>query len=583
MNESILERLAGVEDRFLGALNTDYYTLQAFDVSWRKLLDDIESAKGAGLIEEATMSLAHSIAEGVQIIADQFVDMQKQTDSLTAQLLDEVDSLFSQISLEESNGNYRPVSTSGPLHTSPSYLGLSRQWLLHNLHNPYPSKEIRSQISCKTGHMRKDIDAWFVEARKRIGWTSLRKTHFNNKRADIIDAATRFFVQSDPKRPLLPGLDVAFANIQGTAFELYSSRSSEKSLASGLGAVVVDMTPQLKPPAARRKIDIQQKKINLHMSSTPRAVSQHPSNPPPDLPVVGPGGRGISAQFAAEQPQELTSFRNEIDIAEPGRSPGKPIPQSPAVQLEHKGLSGLETVQPHASTMKFTKRKRCLSESDTSPQPKRPCNHPTGPRSRITSSPFPFPIMNAEAAVDEWLQLGGAGIDIPNAVTEPPDSSEPLEISLFDFSTMLPEYTYTSSESSLQSTPVTPEQYLPATHIELPLRDVEKSIPASFFSDLQTAANEFDSVNHPLSLFEFEQDGFPFVNYSTAASWLPTELEIQPSPPSTVNFLQPTPTPFSAESLWDWRASDMLLTNPIQSSGIFSDLFQGSLAPSVVI
>nr|AAB22022.1 A42 mating-type factor beta 4-1 gene product [Coprinus cinereus, Peptide Partial, 44 aa] [Coprinopsis cinerea] len=43
-------------------------------------------------------------------------------------------------------------------------------WLKDNWYNPYPSPQVRSSIAKQTGASRKDIDAWFIDARKRIGW-----------------------------------------------------------------------------------------------------------------------------------------------------------------------------------------------------------------------------------------------------------------------------------------------------------------------------------------------------------------------------------------------------------------------------
>lgn len=69
----------------------------------------------------------------------------------------------------------------------------AHKWLTLNLHNPYPSKEIKRRIASNTNSSIKDIDAWFIDVRKRIGWNKLRKTRFSNKQDEIIAAATRFF------------------------------------------------------------------------------------------------------------------------------------------------------------------------------------------------------------------------------------------------------------------------------------------------------------------------------------------------------------------------------------------------------
>jgi len=62
-----------------------------------------------------------------------------------------------------------------------------------NLHHPYPPKEVKKAISKRWNIPVKDIDAWFVDIRRRIGWNRIRKTHFSNKQDKIIAAAKRFF------------------------------------------------------------------------------------------------------------------------------------------------------------------------------------------------------------------------------------------------------------------------------------------------------------------------------------------------------------------------------------------------------
>lgn len=72
------------------------------------------------------------------------------------------------------------------------YIECCYTWLLGHLHNPYPSKAIRQQFAQQSGAQEKDIDTWFIEARKRIGWNEIRRAYFDT-RFDMIKAATRHF------------------------------------------------------------------------------------------------------------------------------------------------------------------------------------------------------------------------------------------------------------------------------------------------------------------------------------------------------------------------------------------------------
>jgi hypothetical protein len=103
------------------------------------------------------------------------------------------------------------------------------------LHNPYPSKEKKATIAEESGSSSKDIDNWFINARRRIGWNKLRSKHFQNKRSMIVDAATRFFKEVpqslhsstihisgiDPKA----NYDSEFRSIENCARDLYPEMS----------------------------------------------------------------------------------------------------------------------------------------------------------------------------------------------------------------------------------------------------------------------------------------------------------------------------------------------------------------------
>jgi len=112
----------------------------------------------------------------------------------------------------------------------PSYVWPSWRWLLDNLHNPYPSKSVRATISHQTHSPMKDIDAWFSDVRKRIGWNSIRRKHFSN-RHDLIEAATDFFQKHSPEQKRDHSVRVNsdvfphFAAMELSAKALYDGRS----------------------------------------------------------------------------------------------------------------------------------------------------------------------------------------------------------------------------------------------------------------------------------------------------------------------------------------------------------------------
>lgn len=66
-------------------------------------------------------------------------------------------------------------------------------WLLSNFHNPYPTKDVRANIATSHNVSRKVVDSWFIDVRKRIGWNSFCKEHYESRK-DMVDAATAFFL-----------------------------------------------------------------------------------------------------------------------------------------------------------------------------------------------------------------------------------------------------------------------------------------------------------------------------------------------------------------------------------------------------
>ena len=140
--------------------------------------------------------------------------------------------------------------------TLPPYIRPAYTWLLSNLHNPYPSKETKATITEESGSSTKDIDNWFINVRRRIGWNKLRSKHFENKRSLIVDAATRFFKEvppalhssTAPTSAIDPktNYDSEFISIENTARDLYPRKLFETPLATKLDG---DLTPEAKDRA----------------------------------------------------------------------------------------------------------------------------------------------------------------------------------------------------------------------------------------------------------------------------------------------------------------------------------------------
>ncbi|KAF9270590.1 hypothetical protein L218DRAFT_952689 [Marasmius fiardii PR-910] len=99
---------------------------------------------------------------------------------------------LSQVLSTPGDGEAAPCPPNSSTANHTLYVKSASEWLLKNLHNPFPSIEFRDRLCLIHDCPRKNIDAWFNEARKRIGWNSIRKKHFSTRK-QTIDAASSFF------------------------------------------------------------------------------------------------------------------------------------------------------------------------------------------------------------------------------------------------------------------------------------------------------------------------------------------------------------------------------------------------------
>src|SRR5262249_26045514 len=116
------------------------------------------------------------------------------------------------------------------------------RWLLKNIHDPYPSNEVKQSISISTGTDARHVNAWFMSVRRRMGWTTLARKYFSGNRADTVDAAYRALVQDDPKRPLEYRIRSDFAKMKVDTECLYADKLRKSVLASKLDVAVKDLT-----------------------------------------------------------------------------------------------------------------------------------------------------------------------------------------------------------------------------------------------------------------------------------------------------------------------------------------------------
>ena len=235
--DSIRQRFLQAEKDFLLAARSDDQLLADFAERWQELGSDWESCLPEA--DHDTRQLVDGVVAKIEELADDFYLFQSHTQSLKDDLLDSLEDVFASLTLEE-NPTTQPNLTSNTataVTTFPTEHDTisPAQWLLRNLHNPYPLPHV--QFSTGRSTSSKHTKDWFSKARQRIGWTRLLRDRFAGCRSLAIDAAFRAFVRDDPGNPLDDDLKTAFLAIKSHAELVYGDepvacRPSPKRLRS---------------------------------------------------------------------------------------------------------------------------------------------------------------------------------------------------------------------------------------------------------------------------------------------------------------------------------------------------------------
>ncbi|EAU92789.1 homeodomain type 1 mating protein a1-1 [Coprinopsis cinerea okayama7 len=434
-DEDIRQQLSKFETDFFESVNNESDNgLESFATAWASFSETIYSISSK--LTQDTLDLVYSFATVVESLSSGVVDALSHP--ATTELNQVLEESLVAVSTEDEKSD-----------ASPAYIAPAVQWLYQNLHNPYPSPQVRESIATKSKSPRKDVDNWFVDARRRIGWNDVRKRFFDNKRAKIVEAAQQFFDDNDAG--LSAELQFAFAQVTSNARTLYQ-KVSESSLAVTLDSAVKDMTPELKrqlQSEKRKKLQGEQAAAAYPSPErSPLSLQTHlsPSVSAPSLPerTSPTGKRRLSPTIDSDDERaERSKKRPRLDAPATTPPPSKRVSNSlpsPALSECAALNEGLATVEDTPSTSApvevSKKRKRRLSESDGTPCRKRPQNADNRPRPVAVSDPLPLPTSDPE--LNAWL---ASFMDSPSAsfssVIPPPVSivetqevTAPLEIEI---------------------------------------------------------------------------------------------------------------------------------------------------------
>ncbi|KAF9567035.1 hypothetical protein CPC08DRAFT_814550 [Agrocybe pediades] len=351
---------------FLSSLQGDGSSLDSFLCTWTTFCTTIREHHQT--LKQDTIAAVHSVTSVIDAIASSLLALHDETERLSQ----ETSADISDILAKEMNQLYIQDEGQGDdLHSQevyPPFVHLCYGWLLSNLHHPYPPKEVRNHIASQAGTSLKDIDSWFLNVRKSIGWNTLRKTRFPRNQDAMLKAADSIlnkgslfnnsFVAALPcEIKVDEELRLEFARIVDKANSLYPGLQPIAERTSYVA-------PQTPPRIAG---DLASKSYPTPRPSPERSV-QSPSRTPyvetSPLPKVSlKRGRSL---FTAAEREGVPEKRLRVETY--------PIPDAPRVAALPSPASSVDFVEEEAQSVKTIQQASIpprVPLNATSPQMKR--------------------------------------------------------------------------------------------------------------------------------------------------------------------------------------------------------------------
>lgn len=237
------DRLQQAPLNFISAFSSS--NLHNFEREWRSLREDVDQASASMLLDDEDMALVHSTATLLATWGDAFLKTEDEVAQRTALFVEEVQDVFAHLSISDVDAETSPSLTHHRSSRSPpgipSIIPAAYSWILQNIHNPYPTSEIKECISRSAGRPIRVVTDWFKDVRRHIGWVAMCKNNFGGSRARAVQAARHVYLQSssNPKLPL--DIVAVFDDIQARLRNMYPlgddsgdlSDSSDDSFISG--------------------------------------------------------------------------------------------------------------------------------------------------------------------------------------------------------------------------------------------------------------------------------------------------------------------------------------------------------------
>lgn len=238
---AIHDRLfSSIGNFFTSQDSEDPSSLDDFSLQWENLYDDTLHSSSQGSLDSTTADLAYSVADALDAVCQSLLELEVSSKQRTEQYRKQLDdAVRAHKEKAENSASFRPLERD---RMTAAYIEPAYRWLVDNLHNPYPIREVRNKICRETNTPRKDLDNWFTNARRRIGWNTLLKS-FGGDRDRLVEAATTYFFGEEENQ--YDHIAIAFADMESTLTDLYSGKFEQSNLGRKLGGVVKNMTPEL--------------------------------------------------------------------------------------------------------------------------------------------------------------------------------------------------------------------------------------------------------------------------------------------------------------------------------------------------
>ncbi|KAH8103657.1 hypothetical protein DFH11DRAFT_265290 [Phellopilus nigrolimitatus] len=339
----IYERLTLVEDDLLDISFTDRSALEGFVIRLAKVTEETTRGIRESSLSPKTITLARNVALSGRVIADKLIQLQRVTEDVAANRQTDIVEVFSRMSLNDD----QTISASSPdaaasiekADSIPSHIANACTWLAKHFYNPYPSLQEKMEMIGDANVPVKVINDWFINARRRIGWSSLAKRFFRNTRPEIVDCAYRVFVRPDPAFPVKQEIAQQFMKMKSNVERFYNEKLQKSDAAKTLEAVVEVVAKEGKTAKKDSK-----KGMGVKATVSKALKRMRKTN---DTPVSAPATHEIS------------------EVVLTGPVPASVAPAERASQKRRADWEEEEAGSEHASESRTCKRARSASHSSS--------------------------------------------------------------------------------------------------------------------------------------------------------------------------------------------------------------------------